>query len=70
MVERGIAIEFQPWRPIFEKCPNLREKEGVLTLKTPYGVCASKRHASTTGNHGGAWRMPVIFVWNIMWSCM
>jgi hypothetical protein len=32
MVERGIAIEFQPWRPVFEKC-YLREKGGVLTLR-------------------------------------
>jgi hypothetical protein len=40
MVERGIAIEFQPWSPIFEKCPHLREKGGVLTLKTPRGVRA------------------------------
>jgi hypothetical protein len=31
MVVRGIAIELQPWRPIFEKCPYLREKGGVLT---------------------------------------
>ena len=31
MVVGGIAIELQPWRPIFEKCPHLREKGGVLT---------------------------------------
>ena len=31
LVERGIAIEFQPTWPIFEKCPHLREKGGVLT---------------------------------------
>jgi hypothetical protein len=31
VVERGIAIEFQSWRPIFEKCSHLQEKEGVLT---------------------------------------
>ena len=37
VVERGIAIEFQPRRPIFEKCPHLREKGGVLTLRTPVG---------------------------------
>jgi hypothetical protein len=30
MVVSGIAIELQPWRPIFEKCPHLREKGGVL----------------------------------------
>ena len=32
MVERGILMEFQPWSPIFEKCPHLREKAGVLML--------------------------------------
>jgi hypothetical protein len=37
VVEHGIAIEFQPWSPIFEKCPHLREKGGVLTLTTPVG---------------------------------
>ena len=30
MVEHGIAIEFQPWSPIFEKSSHLREKGGVL----------------------------------------
>jgi hypothetical protein len=35
MVQWGIAIDFVPWSPIFEKCPHLREKGGVLTLKTP-----------------------------------
>ena len=40
MVVGGIAIELQPWRPIFEKCPHLREKGGVLTLRTPRWVCA------------------------------
>jgi hypothetical protein len=34
MVQWGISLEFVPWRPIFEKC-YLREKEGVLTLRTP-----------------------------------
>jgi hypothetical protein len=29
-----------PREPIFEKCPHLREKGGVLTLKTPRWVCA------------------------------
>jgi hypothetical protein len=24
----------------------------------------------TTGNPGGAWRMPVIFGWKILWSFM
>ena len=37
MVERGIEMEFQPWSPIFEKCSHLREKGGVLTLRTPVG---------------------------------
>ena len=36
----GIAVELEPREPIFEKCPHLREKGGVLTLKTPRGVCA------------------------------
>jgi hypothetical protein len=40
VVQWGIAVEFVPRRPIFEKCPHLREKGGVLTLKTPRGVCA------------------------------
>jgi hypothetical protein len=31
MVPRGIGIEVVPWRPIFQKCPHLREKGGVLT---------------------------------------
>ena len=31
MVLSGIAIELEPWSPIFEKCPHLREKGGVLT---------------------------------------
>jgi hypothetical protein len=37
-VPRGIAIELVavPWRPIFEKCSYLREKEGVLTKLFPY----------------------------------
>jgi hypothetical protein len=37
MVQWGIAIEFVPWRPIFEKCSHLRKKGGVLTLRTPVG---------------------------------
>ena len=37
MVQWGIAVEFVPWSPIFEKCPHLREKGGVLTLRTPIG---------------------------------
>jgi hypothetical protein len=28
VIERGIAAEFQPRRPIFEKCSHLREKGG------------------------------------------
>ena len=31
LVVSGIAIELQPTEPIFEKCPHLREKGGVLT---------------------------------------
>ena len=31
MVVSGIAIELQPWSPIFEKCSHLRAKGGVLT---------------------------------------
>ena len=27
----GIAVELEPREPIFEKCPHLREKGGVLT---------------------------------------
>ena len=37
MVVCGIAVELQPREPIFEKCPHLREKGGVLTLRTPVG---------------------------------
>ena len=37
MVPRGIEIELVPWRPIFEKNSHLREKGGVLTLRTPIG---------------------------------
>ena len=40
MVLSGIAIELEPWSPIFEKCPHLREKGGVLTLRTPHWVRA------------------------------
>jgi hypothetical protein len=31
MVASEIAVEVQPSWPIFEKCPHLREKGGVLT---------------------------------------
>jgi hypothetical protein len=31
VVVGGIEIELQPREPIFEKCPHLREKGGVLT---------------------------------------
>jgi hypothetical protein len=40
VVLRGIEIKMVPREPIFEKCPHLREKGGVLTLKTPRWVCA------------------------------
>jgi hypothetical protein len=32
-----IAIELQQTWPIFEKCPHLRDKGGMLTLRTPVG---------------------------------
>ena len=37
MVLREIALELEPWSPIFEKCSHLRDKGGVLTLRTPVG---------------------------------
>jgi hypothetical protein len=37
VVRCGIAIESVPRRPIFEKCSHLRDKGGVLTLRTPVG---------------------------------
>jgi hypothetical protein len=37
MVQWGIDIEFVPWSPIFEKCPHLREKGGVLTQIRAHG---------------------------------
>jgi hypothetical protein len=37
VVPRGIDIKMVRRRPIFEKCPHLREKGGVLTLKHPIG---------------------------------
>ena len=37
MVHCVIAIESVPWRPIFEKCPHLREKGGVLTKIWAHG---------------------------------
>jgi hypothetical protein len=37
VVERRIVIEFQPREPIFEKCPHLREKGGVLTKIWAHG---------------------------------
>jgi hypothetical protein len=37
MVLGGIAIELVPWSPIFEKCPHLREKGGVLTKIWAHG---------------------------------
>jgi hypothetical protein len=41
MVLFGIVlIELEPWRPNFEKCPHLREKGGVLTLRKSHWVCA------------------------------
>jgi hypothetical protein len=40
VVQCGISEEFVPREPIFEKCSHLRDKGGVLTLKTPRWVCA------------------------------
>ena len=37
VVHKGIAIELVPRRPIFEKCPHLREKGGVLTQIGAHG---------------------------------
>ena len=37
MVLGGIAIELEPSWPIFEKCPHLREKGGVLTKIWAHG---------------------------------
>ena len=37
VVVGGIAVDLQPRRPIFEKCSHLREKGGMLTLRTPIG---------------------------------
>ena len=31
LVLAGIAVELEPTWPIFERCPHLREKGGVLT---------------------------------------
>jgi hypothetical protein len=36
-VQWGIAIEFVPTWPIFEKCSHLREKGGVLTQIRAHG---------------------------------
>jgi hypothetical protein len=48
MVQWGIAIEFVPWRPIFEKCSHLREKGGVLTKIWLIGnsLCRTDRMAA------------------------
>jgi hypothetical protein len=37
VVQCEIAIEFVPREPIFEKCPHLREKGGVLTKIWAHG---------------------------------
>jgi hypothetical protein len=37
VVQRGIAREFVPREPIFEKCPHLRIKGGVLTQIRAHG---------------------------------
>ena len=43
VVVGGITIEFQPREPIFEKCSHLREKGGVLTLRTSIGFVLTYR---------------------------
>jgi hypothetical protein len=48
LVVCGIGVELQPTEPIFEKCPHLREKGGVLTLRTPHWVCADP-YSKTVG---------------------
>jgi hypothetical protein len=41
----GIAVELQPWRPIFEKYYHLREKGGVLMLlKTTHHLEAKAQY--------------------------
>ena len=45
LVPRGIGIKMVPRRPIFEKCSHLREKGGVLTLRTPVGFALTPREA-------------------------
>jgi hypothetical protein len=37
VVVGGIVIELRPREPIFEKCPHLREKGGVLTKILAHG---------------------------------
>jgi hypothetical protein len=37
VVPRGIEIKMVPREPIFEKCPHLREKGGVLTKIWAHG---------------------------------
>ena len=54
VVPGGIAIELEPRRPIFEKCSHLREKGGVLTLKTPVGFALSHTVLSSTATCTGA----------------
>jgi hypothetical protein len=50
VVRCGIAIESVPWRPIFEKCSHLREKGGVLALRTPVGFVLTHRRRVKLGN--------------------
>ena len=53
---RNCQIESVPREPIFEKCSHLREKGGVLTLRTPIGfvlthtVCISRTGTASSGN--------------------
>jgi hypothetical protein len=41
--------ELEPTWPIFEKCSHLREKGGMLTLRTPHWVCADPYSRPITG---------------------
>ena len=46
MVQWGIELEFVTREPIFEKCSHLREKGGVLTLRTPIGFALTPTGAT------------------------
>jgi hypothetical protein len=44
------CLALEPRRPIFEKCPHLREKGGVLTLRTPVGFMLTHTVPTTVLN--------------------